>query len=211
METAQFLVLVQQGFTFCRIDDNERHLGFELDSRWKAAAPGPHNAEFLKTVGRRGRSPRLIDSRLSGKSRHTGSTSKSVKNPFDSGLNCTVCFKIIQDCSKASNMRCLIPNIGSTSFKYRVLDMPAETVLAEGLVERIGQPGGECPDYQSAIAKCLATIAGEGKALGNLAKIGAVGFKAVHAGPLNQSQLIVDELLRAMEEFTFFAPAHNPP
>ena len=48
-------------------------------------------------------------------------------------------------------MICLIPNIGSTSFKYRVLKMPEETVLANGRVERIGQPGGDCPDYPSAI------------------------------------------------------------
>jgi acetate kinase len=108
-------------------------------------------------------------------------------------------------------MKCLIPNIGSTSFKYRVLDMPEETVLAEGRVERIGQPGGECPDYQVAIAKCLAAIAGEGKALKSIAEIGAVGFKVVHTGPLNQSQVIGDDLLLEMEEFTFFAPAHNPP
>ena len=53
-------------------------------------------------------------------------------------------------------MKCLIPNIGSTSFKYRVLDMPGETVLANGRVERIGQPGGDCPDYPSAIRKCIA-------------------------------------------------------
>jgi acetate kinase len=108
-------------------------------------------------------------------------------------------------------MKCLIPNIGSTSFKFLVLDMPRESVLAEGRVERIGQPDGECPDYRSAIANCLAAIAGEGKALKNLSEIGAVGFKVVHAGPLNQSQLIGHELLQAMEEFSFFAPAHNPP
>jgi acetate kinase len=108
-------------------------------------------------------------------------------------------------------MKCLIPNIGSTSFKYRVLDMPAESVLAEGRVERIGQPGGECADYPAAIRSCITAIAGEGKALNNLSEIGAVGFKVVHAGPLNDSQLIGDELLHAMEEFTFFAPAHNPP
>jgi acetate kinase len=108
-------------------------------------------------------------------------------------------------------MKCLIPNIGSTSFKYRVLNMPAESVLAEGRVERIGQPGDECADYPAAIRKCIAAIAGEGKALINLSEIGAVGFKVVHAGPLNDSQLIGDELLAAMEEFTFFAPAHNPP
>ncbi|MGP8271084.1 MAG: acetate/propionate family kinase [Terracidiphilus sp.] len=107
-------------------------------------------------------------------------------------------------------MKCLIPNIGSTSFKFRVLQMPEETVLAEGRVERIGQPGGECADYPAAICKCLGAIAGQGKALKDLSEIDAVGFKVVHAGPLSEPQLIGDELLAAMEEFTFLAPAHNP-
>lgn len=108
-------------------------------------------------------------------------------------------------------MKCLIPNIGSTSFKYRLLEMPGETLLAQGRVERIGQPGGECTDYASAIRKCLAAIAGEGKPLKSLAELDALGFKVVHTGPLNESQLIGDELLAAMEEFSFLAPAHNPP
>jgi acetate kinase len=108
-------------------------------------------------------------------------------------------------------MKCLIPNIGSTSFKYRLLEMPGETVFAEGRIERIGQPGGECADYPAAIRRCIMAIAGEGKALRNLSEIGAVGFKVVHAGPLHQSQLIGDKLLQAMEEYSFFAPAHNPP
>jgi acetate kinase len=108
-------------------------------------------------------------------------------------------------------MKCLIPNIGSTSLKFRVLDMPGETVLAQGRVERIGQPGGECADYPAAIRKCISEIAGPGKPLKSLAEIGAVGFKAVHAGPLNEPQLIGDDFLAALEEFCFFAPAHNPP
>ena len=108
-------------------------------------------------------------------------------------------------------MKCLIPNIGSTSFKYRVLEMPAERVLAEGRVERIGQPGGECCDYDAAIMKCMAAVMGEGKALKDLNDVDAVGFKVVHAGPHSEPQLIGDELLAAMEEFTFLAPAHNPP
>jgi acetate kinase len=33
----------------------------------------------------------------------------------------------------------------------------------------------------------------------------------VHAGPHNASQLIDDEFLAAMQEFSFIAPAHNPP
>jgi len=108
-------------------------------------------------------------------------------------------------------MKCLIPNIGSTSFKYRVLDMPSESVLAEGRVERIGQPGSACPDYPAAIRICIEAISGAGKALASLAEVGAVGFKVVHAGPLTAPQLIDDEFLKAMEEFSFFAPAHNPP
>jgi len=108
-------------------------------------------------------------------------------------------------------MKCLIPNIGSTSFKFRVLDMPDEAVLAEGRVERIGQPGGECADYPAAIRKCIAAISGEGKALKDLSEIGAVGFKVVHAGAHSAPQVIDDALLAAMHEFRFMAPAHNPP
>jgi acetate kinase len=78
-------------------------------------------------------------------------------------------------------------------------------------VERIGQPGGECADYPAAIRKCLASIAGTGKALSSLAEIDAVGFKAVHSGALTEPQLIGDEFLAAMEEFSFLCPAHNPP
>jgi acetate kinase len=119
-------------------------------------------------------------------------------------------------------MTILIPNIGSTSFKYRLLDLPEgphdpgaadedETVLAQGRVERIGQPGSECADCHAAIRKCLAEIAGPGKPLASLAKIDAVGFKAVHTGPLNEPQIVDDTFLAAMEEFSFLAPAHNPP
>lgn len=108
-------------------------------------------------------------------------------------------------------MKCLIPNIGSTSFKFRVLQMPEEKVLASGRVERIGQAGGDCADYPEAIRKCLAEITGPGKALASLDEIGAVGFKAVHAGPLNDSQIVDDRFLAAMEEFAFLTPAHNPP
>lgn len=108
-------------------------------------------------------------------------------------------------------MKILIPNIGSTSFKYRLLDMTTEAVLAQGRIERIGRPGGDCPDYDSAIVRCLAAVVGDDKPLSSLADLRAVGFKAVHAGPLGGARLVDDDVLRAMEEFAFFAPAHNPP
>jgi len=108
-------------------------------------------------------------------------------------------------------MKCLIPNIGSTSFKYRVLDMPSETVLAEGRIERIGQPGGDCPDYPFAIRKCIESIVGEGKALKSLGEVEAAGFKVVHPGPMPGPRLVDDSLFAAMDDFAFFSPAHNPP
>ena len=108
-------------------------------------------------------------------------------------------------------MKCLIPNIGSTSFKYRVLEMPQESVLGEGRVERIGQPGGECADYPAAIRKCIDDLVGPGKALKTLAEVEAVGFKVVHPGPLPGPRLVDENLFTAMDDFAFFAPAHNPP
>lgn len=89
--------------------------------------------------------------------------------------------------------------------------MPSEAVLGEGRVERIGQPGGECPDYPSAIRRCLDAIAGPGKPIARLSEIDVVAFKVVHAGAISEPQIIGDELLAAMEEFSFMAPAHNPP
>jgi acetate kinase len=101
-------------------------------------------------------------------------------------------------------MKILVANIGSTSFKYRLYDMDSGSVAAQGKIERIGQPGGGCPDYQSAISHCLSEI-------GGLDDLAAVGFKAVHGGPLSGARVVNDAVLEAMEEFTFLAPAHNPP
>ena len=36
-------------------------------------------------------------------------------------------------------MKVLVSNIGSTSFKYKVFQMPEEKVLARGGIERIGK------------------------------------------------------------------------
>src|ERR1017187_7558982 len=107
-------------------------------------------------------------------------------------------------------MKILVANIGSTSFKYRLYDMRNGSVMGRGLVERIGQPGG-CPNYESAIDRCTSELIGQGRACPTLAELSAVGFKAVHAGPLSGARLVDDQVLRAMEEFTFLAPAHNPP
>ena len=108
-------------------------------------------------------------------------------------------------------MKILIANIGSTSFKYRLLETEGEVVLGQGKVERIGRPGGDCPDHDSAIRRSLDELVGPGRPLAALSDLAAVGFKAVHAGPLGGARVVDDAVLAAMEEFAFVAPAHNPP
>ena len=111
-------------------------------------------------------------------------------------------------------MKCqnvLIANIGSTSFKYRLFDMSGPTALAQGKIERIGQAGGACPNYEVALGLCMDSIVGPGKALASVGELAGIGFKAVHAGEVSGTRLIDEGVLAAMEEFSFFAPAHNPP
>jgi acetate kinase len=107
-------------------------------------------------------------------------------------------------------MKILVANIGSTSFKYRLYDMAGGAVLGEGRTERIGR-GGDCPDYATAIERCLGSIVGPGKPLGALADLTAVGFKAVLAKGVSGARIVRDDVLDAMEAWTFLAPAHNPP
>ena len=88
--------------------------------------------------------------------------------------------------------------------------MSGPAVLAQGRIERIGQAGG-CPNYEAALARCMEAIVGPGKALASASELAGIGFKAVHAGTVSGTRLIDDEVLAAMEEFSFLAPAHNPP
>ncbi len=97
-------------------------------------------------------------------------------------------------------MKVLVPNLGSTSLKYQLLEFPSEKSLAKGRLERIGQPGGDAPSYREAIERTLDLPH----------PIDAVGFKAVHAGPRYRGTFRVDDdLLAAMREFEPVAPLHN--
>jgi acetate kinase len=97
-------------------------------------------------------------------------------------------------------MNILVPNLGSTSLKYQLLEFPSEKVLARGRLERIGQAGGDAADYRAAIQRTLDLPH----------RLDGVGFKAVHAGPRYRGTFFVDAgLLAALEEFEPAAPLHN--
>jgi len=119
-----------------------------------------------------------------------------------------------------ANNKILVANIGSTSFKFRLFEMPSERVLAKGGVERIGS--ADCP-YQitvgdAAPAKGAASFPDHAAAirfleqeLGGFDGLAAVGFKPVMARGISGTQFMEEPVLRAMEEYNTLLPAHNPP
>ncbi len=126
-------------------------------------------------------------------------------------------------------MKVLVINCGSSSLKYQVLDMTNETLLAKGLVERIGLAGSmiahekvgqdkfklEVPmkDHKDAIGHVLeALLDKDHGVVANMDEIGAVGHRVVHAGEKYASSvMITEDVIKALEECTELAPLHNPP
>ena len=124
-------------------------------------------------------------------------------------------------------MLVLVANLGSTSFKYKLFDMSSnECVLAEGTADRIGQgnsawsmvpTGGtkftgttDLPDHGAAIELHLGELMKAG-VIHAIADVNAVGFKAVHGGPICGAVKVDDAVLDTMQQFADVTPLHNPP
>lgn len=126
-------------------------------------------------------------------------------------------------------MKILVINCGSSSLKYQLIDMKDESVMAKGLVERIGIQGSvlthrpegaekviiEHPmkDHKDAIKLVLdALVDKKHGVLKEMSEISAVGHRVVHGGEkYSASVLINDEVMKALDECTHLAPLHNPP
>lgn len=119
----------------------------------------------------------------------------------------------------------LIANLGSTSFKYKLYRMPDERTLAEGAADRIGQGGShwsvsvnerseegttDLADHAAAIELHLSQLMKLG-AIEDITDLDAIGFKAVHGGPISGAVLVDDDVLATMQDFADVAPQHNPP
>lgn len=126
-------------------------------------------------------------------------------------------------------MKILVINCGSSSLKYQLFDMTNESVLAKGLVERIGIEGSiliqkikgketytieeHMSDHKAAIRFVLGALVDEKHGvIKNMDEITAVGHRVVHAGEYySTSVLINDEVMKALEDCIKLAPLHNPP
>lgn len=126
-------------------------------------------------------------------------------------------------------MKVLVINCGSSSLKYQVLDMTNESLLAKGLVERIGIEGSTIThekigmdkyklvtpmeSHKDAIGHVIdALVNEEHGVIKSMDEIGAVGHRVVHAGEKYASSvLITEDVIKALDECIELAPLHNPP
>jgi len=126
-------------------------------------------------------------------------------------------------------MKVLVINSGSSSIKFKLLEMDTETQLAEGLIERIGLAEGRTtyktggrkmvfeapvPDHTRGLNFLLDILTNveHGAVIGSLEEISAIGHRVVHGGEkFTTSVLIDDDVIRGVEECSFMAPLHNPP
>lgn len=126
-------------------------------------------------------------------------------------------------------MKVLVVNSGSSSIKYRLFDMDNESLLAKGLVERIGihdslmnhYPTGkepmrkevDIPDHRKGIELVIdALLDKKFGVIEDISEISAIGHRVVHGGEkYSGSVLFNDDVLKILEEYTELAPLHNPP
>jgi acetate kinase len=99
----------------------------------------------------------------------------------------------------------LVLNCGSSSLKYRLVDVEARTALASGLVERIGQQDG-VPDHEAAMATVMRELAPLDEA-----GVDVVAHRVVHGGArFAEPAVIDDDVLAEVRALSALAPLHNP-
>ncbi|SHI69131.1 acetate kinase [Clostridium amylolyticum] len=126
-------------------------------------------------------------------------------------------------------MKVLVINCGSSSLKYQLINMDNESVLAKGLVERIGIEGSiltqkvegrdkyiiqqPMKDHKDAIKLVLNALVDKvNGVINDMSEISAVGHRVVHGGEKYASSVLIDDVvMKSLEECVKLAPLHNPP
>lgn len=125
-------------------------------------------------------------------------------------------------------MNILVLNCGSSSVKYKLIDVDTKATLAEGGIEKIGLPDSfikfkladgskkvvndPIPDHRKAINDILnLLVSPEYGCIQSLKEIDAVGHRVVHGGEkFNSSVRIDNEVIEKIKECYAVAPLHNP-
>lgn len=125
-------------------------------------------------------------------------------------------------------MKVLVVNAGSSSIKYQVFDMTDESVLAKGLLDRVGIPGTtlkhepsgkddvlikkDLPNHTEGMKLVLEVLVNpEYGCLKSMDEIGAVGHRVVQGGEEYTASIVIDDSVKqAIRNGFDIAPLHNP-
>jgi len=125
-------------------------------------------------------------------------------------------------------MKVLVFNCGSSSIKYKLIDMEKHDMLAQGGIEKIGMSDSflklvtpedkkvvlekSIPDHQTGVDFILEVLTSpENGCLKSLKEIDAVGHRVVHGGEkFNASIRINQAVIDQIRECFDLAPLHNP-
>ncbi len=122
-------------------------------------------------------------------------------------------------------MKILSVNAGSSTLKFRLYEMPEESVLMKGTMERIGLDGSNLSirigdekiqrdvvlqNHADAVNVLLKELLDQG-VISSLEEIKAVGHRIVHGGNLYSSSVVMnDRVIHEIENISDLAPLHNP-
>ena len=125
-------------------------------------------------------------------------------------------------------MKILVINSGSSSIKFMLFQMDTNSVLAKGVVERIGFSNPhlsyetfsgvtfnkdiDIGDVQSAIAHIIFMLQDKDiKVISSIKEIAAVGHRVVHGGEkMTRPAIITHEVKKIIKDCYDLAPLHNP-
>ena len=125
-------------------------------------------------------------------------------------------------------MKILVLNCGSSSIKYKLFDMSDASLMASGMVERIGDADARevheiIGSSQGPIVRkrrvsnhhdglhAIAAFLPESGLLTDAAGLDAVGHRIVHGGEhYREPQFIDDDVMRAIAKMAPLSPLHNP-
>ncbi|MBB6446264.1 acetate kinase [Bacillus benzoevorans] len=116
-------------------------------------------------------------------------------------------------------------NAGSSSLKFQLINMPEETIITKGLVERIGLPNSiftitvagekkketrEISNHEEAVQILLKKLI-DYRIIQSFSEIDGVGHRVTHGGELfKESTLVTEEALMKLKPLAELAPLHNP-
>ncbi len=122
-------------------------------------------------------------------------------------------------------MNVLVLNCGSSSLKYRLIEMPSERERAGGEAQRVGPPTAEppkifhnvdgrnethetpMPDHATAFERVVELL---GRQEGLIPDV--IGHRVVHGGARFSAPAVIDEnVLQDLDGLRDLAPIHNPP